>query len=116
MSSSIEQVEPLDGFDLVAHWAFVHDTDDSWATGEFLLRNDGALLRRSGGSSYERGFTTYKFDRWEPVTWWGGISNADASMAVLKARGYDLSIPGPTLIESSVAGPFAGIPKLARYL
>jgi len=115
LNSSVEQ-GPLGGFELVARWDFAYDYLDTWATGEFLLRSDGTLLRRSGGSSYARGQTSYKFGEWEPVSWWDSTCNADAAILRLKAKGYVLATPGPTSIDNSVAGPFPGTPGLAQYL
>ena len=99
-----------------ARWGFVYDTDETWVTGEFLLAADGRLLCRMGGSRTSGEGTSYSFGQWEPVDWWDGTSDPDAAIIALKSSGYSLTLPGPTAVDESTAGPFRGIPALATYL
>lgn len=105
-----------EGTAVVARWGFVADTEHSWVTGEVLVRSDGVLLRRYGGSSSRGGRTTWRFHAWEPVGWWPGETDADAALRVLKGRGYDLSAPSPVPVDEDEAGPFDGYPEAATYL
>ncbi|MQA13422.1 MAG: hypothetical protein GEV09_04385 [Pseudonocardiaceae bacterium] len=76
---------PLDGAEVVAHWGFVYDYDTDrgggFVSGQFLLRSDGVLLWRMGGSSYHDGMSTWSFRAWEPVSWWPGETNPIALCA-----------------------------------
>jgi hypothetical protein len=113
---SADPLELLARNRVVAHWGFVYDTDRSWVTGELLLRSDGILLRRYGGSRYQDGATTYTFGTWERVPWWNGVVDREVALSQLKTRGYSVTLPGPTAIEVSTAGPFPGAPATATYL
>jgi len=101
---------------VVGWWGFVTDTDDSWVTGELLLRRDGTLLRRYGGGSYKDGHTWWRFNDWEPVGWWPGHTDVNVAIRALKAKAYDLCEPGPVPINERTAGPFEGAAAAARYL
>jgi hypothetical protein len=111
--------DPLEGADLIAHWDWVYDIDDDFgggfSMGQFLLRRDGVLLRRFGGSSTGREGTTWRYSPWEVVADWPGAANAQEAMSQLKESGYDLCRPNiPFHLDE--AGPFPGAPAPAEYL
>jgi hypothetical protein len=111
--------DPLDGGGLSAmrHWGFVWDYNDDevggFASGEFLLRSDGVLLRRYGYSSSGKDGTRWKFGAWEVKDAEAGTDVAKVS-AKLIAEGYGLTKPSPVPIDESTAGPFPGLPDLAQ--
>ena len=103
----------------VGHWGWVYDYDDDagggFASGEFLLRSDGVLLRRYVFSSSGGGQTTFRAHPWQPVSWWEGLADPTAAIQSLKAHGYSLCRPNVPIDEDK-AGPFPGLPPLAEYL
>jgi hypothetical protein len=111
--------DPLEGAELVAHWGFVFDMDDSegggFVSGELLLRSDGVLLRRYGTDYYSDGRTTWRYGPWTPMPRWTGESDPDEAMRLLKADGYGLC-PPHVPIDQQEAGPFPGMPGPAEYL
>ena len=102
----------------VGHWGWVYDYDDDagggFASGEFLLRGDGVLLRRSVMSRYRDGQTTYHCRPWEPVGWWEGETDPDAALRLLKAHGYGLCRPNVPVDADEAT--FLGLAPLAEYL
>ncbi|MEU5696495.1 hypothetical protein [Actinosynnema sp. NPDC020468] len=104
------------GTEVVAHWEFVADTEHSWVTGQVLVRSDGVLLRRYGGSSSRDRRTTWEYHPWTPVPWWSGETDGTAALRALQAAGYDLTTPGPVPVYESTAGPFDGYPPRPSYL
>ncbi|MPZ64135.1 MAG: hypothetical protein GEU83_00940 [Pseudonocardiaceae bacterium] len=110
--------DPLDGAELVAHWAFVYDCDEDrgggFVSGQFLLRSDGVLLWRMGVSSYHDGMSTWSFRHWKPFPGWEGETDPDRALRAIKSMGYGLHEPGPTPIDADTAGPFP--PERPRWL
>jgi hypothetical protein len=111
--------DPLEGAEMLAHWGFVFDLDDSegggFVSGEVLLRSDGVLLRRYGTSYYRDGQTTWKYGPWASMPRWSGGAEPDEAMRWLKAGGYGLC--RPTLpVDRQEAGPFPGMPEPTEYL
>jgi hypothetical protein len=47
------------------------DLGGGFVCGELLLRSDGVLLRRYGGS-YRAGQIAWKYGPWDKVAWWTG--------------------------------------------
>lgn len=113
--------ERPDSLDVVGHWEFVYDYDESYACGQILALSDGTMLKRTGGSSSmgdgEGAWsTTWRYTDWEPYTPWEGELNPTAIIEGLKGRGYDLARPSPVPPDQTEAGPFDGIPPIAKYL
>lgn len=112
---------PLDRGRLSAlrHWGFVWDYNDDdgpggFASGEFLLRSDGVLLRRYGSSILTPGKgTRWEYEPWQVMDGEAGTDVGEAARR-LAARGYDLMKPGPVGIGESTAGPFPGAPPPAE--
>lgn len=101
---------------VIGRWGYVFDTDDSWVTGEFALCRDGTLLNRYGGSTTSNDQTTWSFKDWKiwrrsPIPL--GVEDA---IRMLKADGYSLCDPSPVPLNEHVAGPFNGVPPLAKYI
>jgi hypothetical protein len=112
--------DPLEGgrFKTLRHWGFVWDYNDDdgpggFASGEFLLRSDGVLLRRMGYSIGAGDGTRWKFLPWEVKDSEAGTDVGKVS-GKLRGEGYDLYKPGPVPIGESTAGPFPGLPALAE--
>ena len=111
--------DPLEGgrFSALRHWGFVWDYNDDeiggFASGEFLLRSDGVLLRRYGYSIGSGDETRWKFMSWKVKDPGAGTEVSKVS-AKLRGEGYDLYKPGPVPIDESTAGPFPGLPDLAE--
>lgn len=104
----------------VRRWAFVYDDDDDlglgfsgFVSGEFLLRSDGALLRRRGGSRISADGTWYRYGPWTTESKWDGGADARACAAWLRGRRYGLYEPAPIDVSEREAGPFPGVPALA---
>ena len=116
MSAAAPQDDPLDGHQIVARWSFQMDMDFAISSGEFLLRSDGTLLRRSASSVFQDDLMTWEFGQWEPLWGWVPASDAESAFVALRARGYELGVGYQGPIESSVAGPFPGWPELFRPL
>lgn len=108
--------DPLDGgsFSVLRHWGFVWDYNDDeiggFASGEFLLRSDGALLKRMGYSIGAGDDMRWKFMGWDAEA---GTEVATVS-AKLIAAGYGLYKPSPVPINESTGGPYPGFPDLAE--
>jgi len=105
------------GVELVQRWKFLLDNLPDWigdgfSTGEFLLRSDGLLLRRSVRSSHARGQTTWWAGPWSEFHRFAAGTGVDPARAWLIDHGYDLGDPSPVAIDSDVAGPFPGLPEL----
>lgn len=101
------------------HWGFVWDYNDDdgpggFVSGQFLLRSDGALLRRYGTSisSFRTG-TRWEYRPWEVVDAEAGTDVGKVATK-LRNQGYDLLKPDPVPIGESTAGPFPGLPGLAE--
>jgi hypothetical protein len=112
--------DPLQGAAVAGRWSFGYDMPDDlgggFVSGELLLRTDGVLLRRYGGSSYRAGQITWQFKPWEPVTWWSGETDPRYAVAILKGRGYDLCEPDPVPIDQPRFGPVPGRPTAGKHL
>ena len=78
-SAGLSQADPLSGSAIVGRWSFGYDMPDElgggFVSGELLLRTDGILLRRYGGSSHRARQVTWKYGPWDEVTWWTGETN-----------------------------------------
>jgi hypothetical protein len=117
----MDLAERLASLDVVGHWEFVCDYNESYACGQILALSDGTLLKRMGGSS-SRGdgagawSTTWRYTEWEVYMDWEGDINPKALIEGLKGRGYDLAEPSPVPLDRTEAGPFDGIPNIAKYL
>jgi len=114
--------DPLSGgLKEVGRWSWVFDWEEQdgggFTSGEILLRSDGLLLRRSGGSSYDprKKETTWNFGPWEVIADWQGGAEADHAIRWLKGQRYGLSQPSPTPPDSPEF-KHPGAPKPARYL
>lgn len=113
------QSDPLQGATVAGYWDWVYDYDSDhgggFVTGQFLLRSDGILLRRGGGSSYSGGATSYSFRPWvRAAEWEAGVDPAEV-IASLKGM-YSLAKPSPVPFDQSTAGPFPGAPDRAEYI
>jgi len=105
------------GVEPVHRWRFLLDNLPEWigggfSAGEFLLRSDGALLRRSVISSHSRGETTWRAGPWSEFHRFPAGCEQGQARAWLTDRGYDLGDPSPVAVDKSVAGPFPGLPDL----
>jgi hypothetical protein len=111
-------VDPLHGGHVTLFhcgWVYDHDSDiGGFTSGEFLLRDDGALYTRSGSDTYSRGQHSYQFRLWAHDYRWRRSRDTGACLAWMRVRGYDLYEPGPVPIDRSEAGPFAGMPPTPR--
>lgn len=111
--------DPLDGgrFSELRRWGFVWDYNDDeiggFASGEFLLRSDGVLLKRMGYTIGSGDDMRWKFMEWE-------IRDAEAGTHVAKVskklmgEGYGLYKPSPVPINENTGGPYPGVPDLAE--
>ena len=82
----------------VGRWTWLHDMDEpfgGFASGEFMLRSDGRAFRRSGGSVYSAGETSWHFGPWQVEDGWDGGTDPQLCEAWLKKRGYEISPPSP---------------------
>lgn len=107
------------GVELVHRWRFLLDNLPDWigggfSAGEFLLRSDGVLLRRSVGSSFSRGQTTWRAGPWSDFHRFPAGTTHGQAQAWLVGHGYDLGDPSPVAVDKSVAGPYPGLPELYR--
>ena len=105
------------GVELVHRWRFLLDNLPEWigggfSAGEFLLRTDGVLLRRSVGSSFSQDQTTWRAGPWSDFHRFPAGTTYGQAQAWLVARGYDLGDPSPVAVHKSVAGPYPGLPEL----
>lgn len=105
------------GVDLVYRWQFLLDNLPEWigggfSVGEFLLRSDGVLLRRSVTSSFSHGQTTWRAGQWSEFHRFTPVTGRPEAEAWLVALGYELGDPSPVPVDSDVAGPYPGIPPL----
>ena len=108
--------DPLQGAAVAGRWSFAYDMPEDlgggFVSGELLLRTDGVLLRRYGGSSYRAGQLTWQFKPWEPVTWWSGETGPQRAVAILKGRGDDLlRARSRAYRPAQVRPPFLGGPR-----
>ena len=101
-------------------WSFGYDMPDDlgggFVCGELLLRSDGVLLRRYGGSSYHAGQITWKYGAWDQVSWWTGETDPQQAVALLKSRGYDLLKHDQVPVDKSTFGPVPGSPSAGQPL
>jgi hypothetical protein len=101
--------DPLGGQSIAGRWSFGYDMPDElgggFVAGELLLRGDGVLLRRYGGSSYRAGQVTWKYGPWDAVSWWAGETDPLRTVALLKSRGYDLLRHDPVPVYKPATGP-----------
>lgn len=89
-------MDPLEGNNLVARWGFeAHDRRG----GEFLLRDDGVLLRRYGGATEDGSIITWSFEPWVRVDGWTGRHTVTSAEQALRAMGYELTPFSPVPIE-----------------
>jgi len=105
------------GVELVHRWRYLLDNLPEWigggfSAGEFLLRSDGVLLRRSVTSEYFRGQTTWRARPWSEFHRFPAGTGQSQARAWLIDRGYDLGDPSPVPINEGVAGPYPGLPEL----
>lgn len=111
--------DPLDGGRLSAirRWGFVWDYNDDevggFASGEFLLRSDGVLLKRMGYTIGAGDDMRWKFMSWE-VKDAGAGTDVGRVSAKLIAEGYGLYKPSPVPVADSTGGPYPGYPDLAE--
>ena len=103
--------DPREGQAVLALWDYVYDFDGDvggFATGQFLLRADGALWIRTGGSSWsgpDRTFYRYRpWRRWPFLT--EPVDVAGAYAAVHRHH-YTVYPPGPVPIDVEEGGPYA---------
>lgn len=113
------QADPLQGATVAGYWDWVYDFDGDYGggfvTGQFLLRSDGVLLRRGGGSSYSKGATTYSYREWVRAGEWE--PGVDPAVVIASLKGmYSLAKPSPVPPDQRTAGPFPGSPEPAEYL
>jgi len=105
---------------MAGRWSFGYDMSDDlgggFVCGELLLRGDGVLLRRYGGSSYRSGQVTWKYGPWDVVSWWPGETDPRQVVALLKSRGYDLFRHNSVPIDKSSYGPVPGSPSAGQPL
>jgi hypothetical protein len=82
-SAGLSQADPLSGSAIAGRWSFgydmPHELGGGFVSGELLLRSDGILLCRYGGSSYRAGQITWKYGPWKEATWWTAEANPPAS-------------------------------------
>jgi len=107
------------GVELVQRWRFLLDNLPEWigggfSTGEFLLRSDGVLLRRSVASEHARGQTTWRAGLWSEFHRFSAGTGQDQAETWLIDRGYDLGDPSPVAVNEDAAGPFPGLPEHFR--
>ncbi len=107
--------DPLEGHGILRHWSFAYDYDDDFgggfASGQLLLREDGALLIRYGGSSTSGGVTTWRYrTAWSPMRAWTPVTDPDAALTALLNRGYSVAEPDPTPWDATESGPVDGVP------
>jgi hypothetical protein len=118
MPEDLDVSDPLAGAGLVARWGFVYDEPEErgggYVAGEFLLRSDGVLLRRYGSSYTNKDGHRWQFSGWKVVSWWKGTADRELAIRELKRQGYDLNQPSPVAIDQGAAGPFPGVPDLAK--
>jgi len=105
------------GVALVHRWSYLLDNlpeeiGGGFSAGEFLLRSDGVLLRRSVTSEYFRGRTTWRARPWSEFHRFPAGTGQSQARAWLIERGYDLGDPSPVAVNEDVAGPFPGMPDL----
>jgi hypothetical protein len=104
------------GVELVHRWRFLLDNLPEWigggfSAGEFLLRSDGVLLRRSVRSEYSRGHTTWRAGPWSEFHRFPAGTGQGQARGWLIDRGYDLGDPSPVPVLEDVAGPYPGLPE-----
>jgi hypothetical protein len=96
--------DPRDGHEVLAHWDYVYDFDGDiggFVTGQFLLRDDGVLWIRNGGSRWSGGRTWYEYRLWNRWTLEPGPFDVAGALAAVSRRHYTVSAPGPTPIDVS---------------
>jgi hypothetical protein len=104
------------GVELVHRWMFLLDNLPEWigggfSVGEFLLRSDGVLLRRSVSSSFWHGQTTWRAGPWSEFHRFPAGTGQGQARHWLVARGYELGDPSPVAVHEAVAGPYPGLPE-----
>jgi hypothetical protein len=101
----------------LAHWAFVQDLPEDlgggFVSGELVVRPDGRMQRRYGGSSYGVSGTSWRFGGWEDLPRWEPTTDLAQAKRRLRRRDYDLYLPGPVGVDERQAGPFPGSPPPA---
>ena len=85
-------------------------------TGEFLLRDDGLLFVRTGGSYAAKDSHGYEFSLWRADLTWDKGADLAKCIAWLNAADYTLSEASPVPVDEKDAGPFPGEPPPARRL
>lgn len=105
------------GVELVHRWGYLLDNlpeeiGGGLSAGEFLLRSDGVLLRRSVTSEFFQGQTTWRARPWSEFHRFPAGTGRSQARAWLIGHGYDLGNPSPVAINEDVAGPYPGLPEL----
>jgi hypothetical protein len=105
------------GVELVQRWRYVLDNlpesiGGGLSAGEFLLRSDGALLRRSVTSETSGGQTTWRARPWSEFYRFPAGTGQSQAQTWLIGHGYDLGTPSPVEVDKDFAGPYPGVPEL----
>lgn len=116
------------GARVVAHLAWVKDTEHSWVSGELCVLSDGVVLERLGNSFWSKNETTWTFYPWSEIGRITGEVTKETAVAAMRRHGYyDLSLPGPvpphesTAVvkrkpgEPTQAVPFTSVDQLPDY-
>jgi hypothetical protein len=112
--------DPLpEGVERIYRWGFLLDNLPDWigggfSSGEFLLRSDGVLLRRSVNDSYSRNQTTWHAGPWSVFHRFAPGTGQGQARSWLLDLDYELGGPTPVAIDQSTAGPYRGMPDEAR--
>lgn len=92
------------GGEALLHRRWVFDFNDDavggFATGEFLLCNNGALFIRYGGDVWAGGSTFYRFSPWEKDQRWRGTSVTEFAEWAAD-YGYGLHPPSTVPIDET---------------
>lgn len=80
-----------------------------FASGEFLLRSDGALFERGVTDSYSKGATTWEAGPWRIHRQFPPGTREGQVRQWFRARHYQLGGPTPVPIGLDSAGPFPGL-------
>lgn len=107
------------GVHVIYRWGFFLDDLPDWigggfSSGEFLLRSDGILLRRSVSDSYSRNQTTWHAGPWSVFHRFAPRTGQGQARSWLPSLEYELGSPTPVAIDQDAAGPYPGLPEEAR--
>jgi hypothetical protein len=112
--------DPLpEGVERIYRWGFLLDNLPDWigggfSAGEFLLRSDGVLLRRSVSDSFSRNQTTWHAGPWSVFHRFAPGTGQGQARSWLLDLDYELGSPTPVAIDRSTSGPYRGMPEEAR--